>query len=262
MEHSELRELLSDYSMGKLEGERARLLETHLGSCPECRHTLKLIGEIRRELETHGESLLEGHPDADSLVSFALDDGELETPDYARIGLHIRSCSNCESEVRKVREIQDSLHSPSQRLKSVLRPIIHKGNLALLALVLLVALLPLSRNFIQPTGGASRILYLEPTLRGAEPALPSLVLDEATAWISLALVSNPESAEQSFVLRILEDGNGTEIFRHEGLFSEAWDPSTGVLSLVFPSRCLRQGLYRVELMEDGQTVYLARFLAR
>jgi len=99
LDHEEAKTLLSDYVMGELSSEEAAALKEHTSDCQECREILTSMGIVKQELQVHGPVLFEPHPDAESLVDFALEGQSLTTEDLAAIGAHVRACPTCREEV-------------------------------------------------------------------------------------------------------------------------------------------------------------------
>ena len=103
MDHEETFLLLSELLTGDLPPNTVPEVLRHVEGCEECRETLRLLREVRRQVALHGTGLLEAHAETSHLHKYAMSPDELPVRELAGIGGHLLSCPACTEEFQRIR---------------------------------------------------------------------------------------------------------------------------------------------------------------
>lgn len=136
MNHRDIRELLADFALGRLEGGQRDRIQEHLAGCSRCREWLATYELLGRALEARQAA---DHPRGE-LAEWAVLDGEL--PEAA--SRHLAECPSCRSELERLREAISAARETRPR-----EPAVRWASAAAVAVLLLAGSLLLFTR--QPT---------------------------------------------------------------------------------------------------------------
>ena len=297
MEHRDAAPLLIDHVRGRLEGESARTMESHVATCAECRGLAETIRRVDHEISAHGAALFERHPTSDDLARWALAADSLPTEILARLGGHVNACPTCRREAELARRA--ATPSLATALAGRARGLAGEGMggwlkpaLAVAAILLawpawqgLVAVPALRREVAETraeldaarereravtpapevSGGAGRIVVLGGAMRstGDGPAV-ALAEGQAVLPVLIDLESAPAllDADGQLDATLVPAGGGAAVFALRASATALRDPAMRTLTLLVPTSRLSPGAWRLELRRAGAAgapLYAATF---
>ncbi len=288
MDHSQASQVLSEYSTGSLDSERAAELEAHLGTCAECRDALATLEGIRAEVRDHGSALFTPHPSPEELAALALAPAEVAGEARAAVERHVRACPTCGREVTLARKAGATAWRralPARLVRPDEGPI--TGWLrAVPALVAVALAYPAYQGWVElpreraraarepvtspaepiaprapAWSGAAKALVLSGPTRG-EDAPPAVRPEPGQPYLPLVLAVDPEALSRLDRATVaIHRAGGALAWSHEARVASLWDPRNRVASLLVPLSALPPAEYRLELRAPAPPVVLftARF---
>src|SRR6056297_3783354 len=234
MESRDAAPLLTDFLLGRLDPHRHAQVEAAVAADPELKSLTAWLQQVQRLLQVAGGAIF-GHPDADHLVTFALD------PDAAdpETAAHAVSCPTCRETVATTRGLRNDLADLAAGADGAdgagragrtssgaagplgaswrwLRERLawRRGGAPLLvgaalAVVLMLLLSPVWRAPLGPApeAGATRALWVASAVRGAATDVPAVSLAGASA-VTVMVAAEPlaEPAQLTAALQLRRDG--------------------------------------------------------
>lgn len=285
MDHDSATKLLSEFVNGELDAASAAAVQSHVDDCPDCRGTARFMQRVGEVAASAGTSLLDEHPGAQELASYALDPQSIPMPALAELAVHARACPTCRVEVELARRAGAASQSWWRRIVSALTHGPATGRWAMAAgagAILVVCLiypsylglvsLPRSQDegrrlaLQLAQGGGVRLLYLTDQVRGASAQVPEILRDPHQLFQLLVAecdlagegLSSPVTPVAILVRRLPDE---TVTWRLESSWAEVWDASLGLVSVLVPSRRLEPGDYRLEIFtqDAAAPVFASRF---
>lgn len=271
MTHSEIQELLLDYTEGTLTGGPLQELQEHLKSCSECRELLFLLRFLEKSAADPDSDIIPRHPNSREIAEFAFEGTGLNPEERAMVAAHVQECEPCQEFVAFARQARSLPDGPAARTTSARSRWLPRGLTGYAAAAMILFMLYPAYMGLTGTGrgpspqiaGGSASLFLDAN-QGDD--LPSLVLDPDKDFLQLMVyspvfASATANGDRVRVLVEAEDGSDT-ILDREGLYGDLMSGELrAFVIMMLPARGRHLGAYRIRLtnLDKEEVTYNAQF---
>ncbi len=268
MDHREASLLLVDYVKGSVGADQRRAVAEHVAAHPECAETVRFLQQLDADLQAHRARLLDEHPAADALVTYAVGAaGEQEDVEHAAIAAHVGQCVTCFGDLQVVRRVHAELVEPAEPAATGGR---RRGGWVTLGAALAATLVlgVVAGRVMSPTSagqgwsGAVPFVRVVGNVRAGE--VPAFTVPRQAPSVPFAVAWDPwqlpgATIATPLVIRLEPAGGGKAAWTLATTTGEAWDAAGGTLTFLAPSAVLSSGAWNVVVAgPDGATAFTSR----